>query len=124
MSIVNNVLSTNSQATGLTLSGGSHFQAMVQGNNFNNNLSGVDVIGDGITAGVIDLGGGSLGSTGGNNFRSFTTANDSSYAIGLFNVSSGYSMTALENLFSVPPTSVIADGHHDLAAGGSGNIIV
>ena len=124
VSIVNNVLSTNSQATGLTLSGGSHFQAMVQGNNFNNNLSGVDVIGDGITAGVIDLGGGSLGSTGGNNFRSFTTANDSSYAIGLFNVSSGYSMTALENLFSVPPTSVIADGHHDLAAGGSGDMLV
>jgi hypothetical protein len=124
VSVVNNVLSTNSQATGLILSGGSHFQALVQGNNFHNDLRGVQVIGNGSTGGVIDLGGGSLGSTGGNDFRSFTTATATSYAIGLFHVSSSYSMTALDNLFSVPPTVVIADGHHDLAAGGSGDMLV
>jgi hypothetical protein len=64
VSVVNNALSTNSQAAGLILSGGSNFQALVQGNTFSNDLSGVDVIGDGSTAGVVDLGGGSLGSTG------------------------------------------------------------
>ena len=80
--------------------------------------------GDGTTAGVVDLGGGSLGSTGGNDFRSYKTATADSYAIGLFQVGSGYSMSALDNLFSVTPTSVIADRHHDLAAGGSGKIVV
>jgi hypothetical protein len=124
VSVVNNILSTNNQATGLILTGGAHFQAMVQGNTFSSDLRGVKVIGNGSTAGVVDLGGGSLGSTGGNDFSSFTTANASSYAIGLFKVSSGYTMTALDNVFSVPPTSVIADGNHDPAAGGSGSILV
>jgi hypothetical protein len=77
--------------------GGSHrrgFHAKVQGNNFSGNLVGVMVSGDGMTAGVVDLGGGALGSTGGNNFGSFKTATADSYAIGLFQVGSGYSMMA------------------------------
>jgi hypothetical protein len=83
------------------------------------------VFGNGTTAGVIDLGGGSLGSKGGNDFTSFSTANDNSYAIGLFNVSSGYTMQALGNVFRVAdPTQVIADGTHDPGAGGSGKINV
>jgi hypothetical protein len=122
--ILNNVLNTGGLATGLILSGGAHFQAKVQGNNFGGNLVGVSVTGDGTTAGVVDLGGGSLGSTGGNDFRSFTTATADSYAVGLFQVGSGYSMSALDNHFSVTPTSVIADRRHDPAAGGSGNILV
>jgi hypothetical protein len=72
----------------------------------------------------VDLGGGSLGNTGGNDFRSFTTATATSYAIGLFNVASTYSLDAKSNLFSVgDPTTVIADGSHDPAAGGSGTIV-
>jgi hypothetical protein len=122
--VLNNVLNTSGQATGLNLSGGPQFQAMVQGNNFKGNFVGVMVAGNGTTAGVVDLGGGTLGSTGGNNFSSFTTATASSYAIGLLQVSATYSMTALDNVFSVTPTSVIADGHHDRAAGGSGSILV
>ena len=122
--VLNNVLNTGGLATGLILSGGAHFQAKVQGNNFGGNLVGVSVTGDGTTAGVVDLGGGSLGSTGGNDFRSYKTATADSYAIGLFQVGSGYSMSALDNHFSVTPTSVIADRHHDTAAGGSGNILV
>ena len=124
VSVVNNVLSTNGLAAGLILSGGSHFQALVQGNTFSNDLTGVNVIGNGSTSGVVDLGGGSLGSTGGNNFTSFHTATDNSFAIGLFNVASGYTITARDNFFSVPPTTVIADGNHDRAAGGSGSILV
>jgi len=122
--ILNNVLNTGGLATGLILSGGAKFEAMVQGNNFASNLVGVSVTGDGTTPGVVDLGGGSLGSTGGNDFRSFNIATADSYAIGLFQVSSGYSMSALDNLFSVHPTSVIADGQHDPDAGGSGQILV
>jgi hypothetical protein len=123
--ITNNALSTVGLATGLTLDGGSHFQALVQGNRFRNDLVGIDVFGNGTTAGVIDLGGGSLGSKGGNDFTSFSAANDNSYAIGLFNVSSGYTMQALDNLFSVAdPARVIADGTYDPDAGGSGKIKV
>jgi hypothetical protein len=122
--VLNNVLSTDGLAAGLILSGGPKFHAKVQGNNFSGNLVGVMVNGDGTTAGVVDLGGGPLGSTGGNNFSSFKTATSDSYAIGLFQVGSGYSMMALTNIFSVPRTSVIADGRHDPAAGGSGNILV
>jgi hypothetical protein len=44
------------------------------------------------------------------------------YAIGLFDVSSSYTMDAQSNSFSVSPTSVIADGSHDPAARGSGVI--
>jgi hypothetical protein len=122
--VLNNVLNTGGLAAGLILSGGPQWHSKVQGNYFSGNLVGVMVTGNGTTAGVVDLGGGSLGSTGGNNFSSFKTATSDSYAIGLFQVAKGYSMTALTNVFSVTPTSVIADGHHDSAAGGSGNILV
>jgi len=97
---------------------------LVQGNDFRNNLQGITVQGDGSTAGTIDLGGGPLGSSGGNNFQDFTTATGTSWAIGLFYVSPSYTVSARGNLFSVNPASVIADGSHDPAAGGSGQIIV
>jgi hypothetical protein len=121
--ISNNAFHTNGQGDGLNLVGGAKFQAVVQGNSFTANKVGVRVTGDGTTAGTVDLGGGSLGSTGGNDFTSFKTATGESFAIGLFHVSSGYTMYAKSNLFSVPATSVIADGSHDPAAGGSGTIL-
>jgi hypothetical protein len=122
--VTNNILNTAALGTGLTLQGGATFQAIVQGNGFGSNLVGVAVLGNGTTAGNVDLGGGSLGSTGGNDFRSFTHATGASYAIGLFNVAFTYSMTAKNNLFSLSPALVMADGSHDPAAGGSGTIIV
>jgi hypothetical protein len=122
--ITNNVFNTSGLGIGLSLTGGSVLQAVVQGNNFSNNLIGVAVYGNGTTAGRVDLGGGPLGSTGGNNFRSFGTATPESYAIGLFGVAPGYSLKAQSNLFSVPPTSAIADGSHNTDAGGSGSIVV
>jgi hypothetical protein len=76
-----------------------------------------------MTAGNVDLGGGTLGSTGGNDFTSFVSASATSYAIGLFNVSTTYSMDAKSNFFLVPPPTVIADATHDPAAGGKGSII-
>jgi hypothetical protein len=120
--IRNNAFDTSGQGDGLNLVGGATFQALVQGNKFTGNKVGVQVSGDGTTAGPVDLGGGSLGSTGGNDFSAFTTATARSYAIGLFDVSSSYTMDAQSNSFSVSPTSVIADGSHDPAAHGSGVI--
>jgi hypothetical protein len=123
--IKNNTMTSGGLGTGLFLSGGSGFQALVQANHFSNNQVGVSVNGDGTTAGTVDLGGGPLGSTGGNDFKSFKTATASSYAIGLFAVGPTYSMDALSNLFTVAdPTTVIADGSHDTAAGGSGSLVV
>jgi hypothetical protein len=121
--IKNNVFNTNSLDIGLVLLGGPTFKALVQGNNFSNNLVGVRVQGNGTTAGDVDLGGGALGSTGGNNFKSFLAATPTSYSIGLFSVSSAYTMDAKMNLFSVSPPSTIADGSHDLGAGGKGSIL-
>jgi hypothetical protein len=122
--ISSNSLSTNNQGIGLYIGAGSKYQVSVQSNTFNNDQMGVKVYGDGTSAGTIDLGGGALGSTGGNDFRSFKKATGNSYAIGLFHVASTYTMYAQNNLFSVPATSVIADGSHDSAAHGSGTILV
>jgi hypothetical protein len=122
--IKGSTFNTNGQGTGLSLQGGSTFQAVIDaGNNFNNNLVGVYVSGDGTTAGTVDLGQGPLGSSGNNNFSAFTAATATSYAIGLFNVSSTYKMYAKNNQFTVSPPTVIADGSDDTAAGGSGIIV-
>jgi hypothetical protein len=60
---------------GLVLGGNADFHALVQGNNFRSYRgAGVVIIGDGVRVGTIDLGGGSLSSRGGNDFRAFTTA--------------------------------------------------
>jgi hypothetical protein len=123
--IKGNTVTSSGLGTGLFLKGGSGFQALVQANHFSKNQVGVSVNGDSTAAGTVDLGGGPLGSTGGNDFKSFTTATASSSAIGLFAVGPNYSMDALSNLFTVAdPTTVIADGSHDPAAGGSGTIVV
>jgi hypothetical protein len=123
-SITGNALHSGGKGTGLTLASGAAWQVVVQANDFTNNLAGVRVTGDGVSAGVIDLGGGSLGSTGGNNFTGYTTSTADSYAIGLFQVASTYTLHAQQNLFSVSASLVIADGSHDPAAHGNGVILV
>jgi hypothetical protein len=85
---------------------------------------GVSIRGDGTTAGTIDLGGGLLGSDGANNFLGFGTATANSYAIGLFNVSPSFTVFAENESIGIDPTTIIADGTHDTAAGGSGVIAV
>jgi hypothetical protein len=121
--VTNNTLTTGGVGTGLMLQGGPTFQALVQGNNCNGNLVGIAVCGDGTTAGNVDLGGGLLGSTGGNDFTTFPPATKTSYAIGLFKVASTYIMDAKFNLFIPPATAHIADSTHDTIAGGRGSII-
>jgi hypothetical protein len=122
--VTGNELSSSDVGTGLVLQGGPAILAKVQDNNFDGNSVGVKVLGGGTTAGDVDLGGGSRGSTGGNDFSSHRQVNQPHfYAIGLFNVAPGYTMHAMSNKFSLNPSLVIADGSHDPLAGGSGVIL-
>jgi len=78
-------------------------QAFVQQNNFNHNAIGVGVEGYGPEAGHIDLGGGALGSSGGNDFSGFTDADTANghFAIALHNTVAGYILWANNNLFNL-----------------------
>jgi hypothetical protein len=130
--INNNTFDTQFAGTGVSLESMNSVSSIsFQDNNFRSNLVGVFIQGDGTTAGTIDLGGGSLGSTGGNDFRAtgktsgINVATTSSYAIGLFNVAPTFTVFAEHNLFSSGDgTRVIADLAHDTAAAGSGVIMV
>jgi hypothetical protein len=79
---------------------------------------GVDITGDGTNAGIVNLGDGSPGSPGGNNFRSFTAAGvaQGHYAIWLHNTNAAATVPARLNLWSVAdPGTVIKDlGHNTL----------
>jgi hypothetical protein len=121
-SVTNDRLSTDDKGTGLHLVGGSKFQARVEGNDFHDDKVGVQVEGDGSTAGTIDLGGGSLDSKGGNDFRSFGPATADSYAVGVFGVAAADRVSAKDDLFSGDPSREVADGTHDPEAGGSGEV--
>jgi hypothetical protein len=123
-SIMNNTFNTFGSGTGLMLDGGAGFQALVQGNSFKGNKVGVQVTGDGTSAGNIDLGSDATGgSTGGNDFSTFSNRTGAHYAIGLFNVASGYQLSALHNIWTGDPNKEIADGTHDSQAHGSGHIL-
>ncbi len=109
--ILNNTIQT-SRGTGLaitaatTATGDRDTQVLVQGNDFHNNSIGVSYTGNGGSSITTDLGGGSLGSLGGNNFRGFTTkGNATSAAIVLSGVGSGAVLTAHSNMFVNPATA-------------------
>ena len=111
--ILNNAVSTHdgNAGVGVTVSTDvDHFNVLVQGNDFHNARFGVDVFGDGTSVGNIDLGGGTLGSLGGNNFRRFTLpANENSAAIVLANAPQG-TIVAQQNIFAngVDPASLVS----------------
>jgi len=122
--IENNTFSTSGQGTGVEFVGGAPFVALVQDNNFQNNKVGVEIYGDGTNAGEIDLGGGLLGSLGGNNFKGYTGASGN-YAIELTNTDSTSTVYALGNLFSVTnPLTVLQDAADNSNATGTGVIEV
>lgn len=107
--IENNVFNTNGVGTGLAFSGGASVVALVQGNNFVNNLVGVAITGDGTSAGDIDLGGGLLGSLGKNNFSGFTGASGH-FAITLNGTNATSIVYALDNIFNVAnPLAALQD---------------
>ncbi len=86
-----------------------HYSASVEGNDFHNNAIGVLITGDGTHAGNIDMGGGSLGSKGGNNFRSFTANATASHAAISIGFTPSGSVTATSNTFdnNIMPSNVV-----------------
>jgi hypothetical protein len=97
-----------------------HFRAYVEGNDFHNAAIGVSIRGNGSSCGTIDLGGGALGSKGGNNFRSFTTIGTTeAAAILLTNTAETAVVSAAGNIFhsGVSPASVVDDGVEGRATG-------
>ncbi len=112
--ILTNTIQTG-RGTGLaitaatTATGDRDTQVLVQGNDFHNNLIGVNYVGNGGSSITTDLGGGALGSLGGNNFRGFTgRATATSGAIVLSGVGSGAVLTAHSNMFANPATASTA----------------
>ncbi len=95
--------------------------AKVQGNDLHNSSVGI-VINQPSTVTPppvtgIDLGGGSQGSLGGNNFRSFVTLSPNSTAINVSGVAAAQgTVKAQRNLFAtgVTPANVVADPNHNL----------
>jgi hypothetical protein len=128
VAILNNAIDANFGLF-LTMTNGV-FQALVQGNDFHGCDIGVFIVGNRMTAPLqIDLGNGSLGSLGGNDFRSFTPSLPApSAAIVLDNAPATLAPTfsAQQNLFraDIDPNTVIDDGLHNPNLGGSGNIDV
>jgi hypothetical protein len=115
--ITKNSFNTGGTGTGLAFIGGSSVVAMVSGNNFQGNLVGVSITGDGTDAGNVDLGGGLLGSKGKNDFSGFT-GTGGNYAIALSSTDATSSVFALGNKFTASdPTTLIQDQAHN---GGTG----
>jgi hypothetical protein len=97
--------------TGLELDGNANFRALVQGNDFHNSAVGISIHGDGTHAGAIDLGGGNLGSLGGNNFRGFAGPATLGKAAIVVTAADETTVTAGLNLFAagVSPASLFVD---------------
>jgi hypothetical protein len=99
----------------------------VQGNDLRGNNVGAFVFGDGATIGTVDFGGGTtkFGAGGGqNDFSSYTSADGTHYAIGMFATGPGEVLVADNNYFGVAsPLTVVADGTHDAAAFGTGVVL-
>ncbi len=113
--ILNNTIDTGNQGSGLLLYpfNQANLTVLVQGNDFHGDKYGVLFQGtDSNDANVnADLGGGALGSLGGNDFRGFTTLGTlTSAAILLLETSSGATLPARNNIFGAAPNLVIDDG--------------
>ncbi len=107
--IANNVIKTNGTGTGLLFSVGAlgAMNLKVQGNDFHSNKIGVQVIAGFNSVANVDLGGGTQGSLGGNNFRGYTAAATAAAGAITTNSTTGI-MAAKSNIFSVPnPQTVI-----------------
>jgi hypothetical protein len=128
VAFLNNTVNTNGQAgVRLNILNPANFEAVGAGNDLQNNMVGVLINGATTSTNYnIDLGGGALGSLGGNNFRSFTsTGTIGAGAIELVSTAAGVTIPAQHNIFqaSVTPNNVIDDSMHG-AMTGTGTIDV
>jgi len=112
--ILNNSINTGGMGIGMVMAmangDAAHYSASVEGNDFHNNAIGVLITGDGAhRAGNIDMGGGSLGSKGGNNFRSFTANATVSHAAIYIGFAQSGSIMATSNMFdnNIMPSNVV-----------------
>jgi hypothetical protein len=111
-------------------------EARLQGNNLRYNAMDVTILGDGTSAGNIDLGGGATvfgTSTGGNNFmgKSNLSLSANNFAIGLFNTGPTFLVRAGSNVFATGQFSfpnalgLVVDSLHQVPdADGTGLILV
>ncbi len=113
--ILNNTIHTG-KGVGLAISvpatatGDRDTQVLVQGNDFHNNAIGVSYTGNNGSSITTDLGGGVLGSLGGNDFRGFPThGSTTTAAITLKSVGAGAVLAARDNIFqsTVTPANVV-----------------
>ena len=114
VAVLDNVIDTGGRGTGIQAakSGGVTLALKVEGNDLAGNLVGVSATGDGTAGntalGVIDLGGGSLGSKGGNVFAGFT-GGGGHFAVSATNGANSTSSVAAElNTFSTGVTPAAA----------------
>jgi hypothetical protein len=115
--VENNVFNTGGKGVGLDTSGA--VNVMVQGNDFRNNAVGVYLYGNGSTVGNVDLGGGSFGSHGQNNFSTFTAAGiaQGHFAISMHNTSANDQVFAYDNIWSsIVPPNVVKDSYENTNA--------
>jgi hypothetical protein len=126
LTLDSNTVNAGASGTGVKVikSPGNALNVSLQGNDYHGSGVGIAVIGDGTTAGTIDAGGGSLGSQGANNFRSFTSGGTASggFAIEVANTGLAFVLSARNNLFSASnPATVVKDATHNTAVGGGLN---
>jgi hypothetical protein len=127
VTVSNNVFNTGGKGTGIIediFSGGTNFFTRIEGNDFRDNLVGVEVIGKNNTplGGKTDLGAGisPLGtSLGGNDFRGFDGKNQH-FAVGLYLTDSNAYVPAAYNIFDAGV--VLSQVVQDQKNGGTGNI--
>jgi hypothetical protein len=111
MVIADNHFNTGSNGGGIVFRGeapGLTLNAKVEGNDFRNCFQGILMqTGAGGSVAGIDLGGGALGSVGGNDFRG------DHFAIYVFPLKAEGPVQAQMNIFGVDPATVIHDNHND-----------
>jgi hypothetical protein len=107
--VLNNRIDTAGNGVALVLNPGvGAFNVEVEGNDFNHNKIGVQILGANVAN--IDLGGGSQGSRGANNFRGFSTPAAANAGAIVTVGGAAATVNAQNNLFGVPdPETVIFD---------------
>jgi hypothetical protein len=121
VAVKSNSVTTSGLGVGLDFVTGNPASAVAaQGNDLRGNFIGVLAFGNGTQAGTIDLGGGRLGSLGGNDFKGFApsaTANGG-FAV-YFAGAPSNALTARDNIWSVmDPSTVVKDGSRNIQVGG------